>query len=76
MRYEALGWIERAVWVFDIDRQRVHWANPAALDLWQAASLDDLRERDMGADMSTAVARRLQQYQQDFHQGPARFTEQ
>jgi diguanylate cyclase (GGDEF)-like protein len=76
LRYEALGWIERAVWVFDIDGQRVHWANPAALDLWQAASLDDLRERDMGADMSTAVARRLQQYQQDFHQGPARFTEQ
>ena len=76
MRYEALGWIERAVWVFDIDHCRVHWANPAALALWQAHDLDDLRARDMGADMSTAVARRLQQYQQDFQQGPARFTEQ
>ena len=30
-RYEALGWIERAVWVYDFDRARVHWANPAAL---------------------------------------------
>ncbi|MEN9626880.1 MAG: hypothetical protein RJA10_106, partial [Pseudomonadota bacterium] len=75
-RYEALGWIERAVWVFDIDRRRVHWANPAALALWQADSVADLRARDMGADMSTSVARRLQQYQQDFEQGAARFTEQ
>ena len=27
------------VWVFDIDRRRVHWANPAALAVWRAASL-------------------------------------
>ena len=75
-RYEALNWIGRAVWVFDIDRRRVHWANPAALVLWQAATLADLQARDMGADMSTGVARRLRQYQQDFEQGPSRFTEQ
>ncbi|MFN0185465.1 MAG: putative bifunctional diguanylate cyclase/phosphodiesterase [Aquabacterium sp.] len=75
-RYEALSWIERAVWVFDFDFRRVHWANPAALALWQAATVADLRQRDMGADMSTTVARRLQQYQQDFERGPARFTEQ
>jgi diguanylate cyclase (GGDEF)-like protein len=75
-RYEALSWIERAVWVFDFDLRRVHWANPAALALWQAATVADLRQRDMGADMSTTVARRLQQYQQDFERGPERFTEQ
>jgi diguanylate cyclase (GGDEF)-like protein len=75
-RYEALGWIERAVWIYDFDRARVHWANPAALTLWQADSLSDLRARDLSSDMSTAVARRLLQYRQDFEQGSHRFTEQ
>jgi diguanylate cyclase (GGDEF)-like protein len=76
LRYEALAWISQAVWVFDIDRRRVHWANPAALALWQAPTLEELRARDMGADMSAAVAQRLKQYQHDFEAGATRFDEQ
>jgi len=64
------------LWVFDIDRSRVHWANGAGLQLWQAESLAELSARDMGADMSDTVARRLRQYQQDFERGDARFSEQ
>ena len=62
-------------WVFDIDHRRVIWANPAALDVWRATSLADLCDRDMGADMSPAVAHRLTQYQQDFVRQNAQFLE-
>jgi hypothetical protein len=75
-RYEALDWISRAVWVFDVERRRVHWANAPALALWQADSLDTLRNRDLGVDMSPSVARRLAQFQHDLQAGRARVTEQ
>ncbi|MEY2872889.1 MAG: hypothetical protein RLZZ373_260 [Pseudomonadota bacterium] len=68
--------LHQPIWIFDIDRSRVHWANAAGLSVWQARSLVDLRGRDMGADMSESVARRLRQYQQDFERGDARFSEQ
>ncbi|MFM2407234.1 MAG: hypothetical protein RL223_5114 [Pseudomonadota bacterium] len=68
--------LHQPVWIFDIDRSRVHWANGAALQLWQAATLGELCARDMGCDMSDTVARRLRQYQRDFERGDARFSEQ
>ena len=68
--------LHQPVWIFDIDRSRVHWANQAALQLWQAGTLGELRARDMGRDMSDTVARRLRQYQRDFECGDARFSEQ
>lgn len=75
-RYEALSLISQPVWIFDIDRRRVHWANPAALQVWDAATLPALCERDMGRDMSESVARRLLQYQSDFVSHGAAFNEQ
>ena len=60
-RYAALEWLSRPVWVFDIDHKRVHWANTAALSVWQAASVQALCVRDMGRDMSGSVAQRLAQ---------------
>jgi diguanylate cyclase (GGDEF)-like protein len=74
--YRALELIGAPVWIFDIDRRRVHWANSAALRIWSAASLDELCTRDMGADMSESVARRLAQYQADFLGHGAVFHEQ
>lgn len=64
-----------AVWIVDIDHGRVIWANAAALDVWNAASLEELAARDMTADMSPAVARRLRQYQGDFVTHDATFTD-
>jgi diguanylate cyclase len=63
------------VWVFDIDRSRVVWANQAALDVWQAGSLAELTNRDLGKDMSISVAKRLKQYQEDFEKQGAAFSE-
>lgn len=74
--YRALELIGAPVWIFDIDHRRVHWANSAALRVWNAAALDELCARDMGADMSESVARRLAQYQADFLGHGAEFHEQ
>lgn len=74
--YEALHLVGLPLWVFDIDRRRVHWANRAALAVWQSPGLDELRARDLGADMSESVARRLAQYQADFVSHGAEFHEQ
>lgn len=57
------------VWVFDIDHCRVFWANSNGLQLWDASSLDELRSRDMSADISPTVKARLEQYRQDFKVG-------
>ncbi|WP_375230466.1 putative bifunctional diguanylate cyclase/phosphodiesterase [Roseobacter sp. S98] len=54
------------VWVFDIDHSRIVLANGAACTMWQAASEAELCARDMSLGMSTTVARRLRQYQDDF----------
>lgn len=67
--------LQTPTWVFDIDRSRVHWANAGALEIWRAASLEELCARDMAADMSESVARRLRQYQSDFQRSDARFSE-
>lgn len=62
-------------WVFDIDRSRVAWANRAALEVWQAATLAELVGRDLSKDMSVSVAQRLRQYQEDFEKQNATFSE-
>ena len=74
--FRLLERISLPIWVFDIDKSRVHWANDAALTLWRAQGLPELCSRDMGADMSASVAKRLRQYQSDFGQHDASFSEQ
>ena len=74
-RYGALDLVLQPVWIYDFDRRRVHWANAAALKMWKAESLRELCRRDMGADMSATVARRLAQYQADFITHAAVFNE-
>jgi len=65
----ALEAIAIPVWIFDIDHSRVYWANTSALSLWNATSLDELRQRDMSSDMSPSVGQRLRQFQEGFRQG-------
>jgi len=67
--------LDTPVWLFDIDRARVVWANPSGLRLWRAESLEDLVARDMSADMSASVRARLGQYRADFERTDARFSE-
>ena len=58
--------LRQPLWVFDIDKSRVYWANQGGLAIWQADTIEELSARDMGADMSATVAKRLRQYQTDF----------
>lgn len=55
---DLLDAIESPVWVFDVERHCIWWANQAALRFWRADSLQDLLARDFGSDSST-VRRRL-----------------
>ncbi len=71
----AVDGLRTALWVFDFDEKRILWANQAALVAWQAKTLNDLRSRDLGADMPCFVEQRLQQYKNDFIEREAAFTE-
>ncbi|MFP8966844.1 putative bifunctional diguanylate cyclase/phosphodiesterase [Pokkaliibacter sp. CJK22405] len=76
LRLAALTHMHQAVWVFDFQEGRVRWANTAALKLWMAKDLDELTCRNMGKDMSPAVAQRLHQFITDFEIDPEKaFTE-
>ncbi|HIP78717.1 MAG TPA: hypothetical protein EYH07_09685, partial [Kiloniellaceae bacterium] len=48
------------LWVFDVQRHRMWWANRRAVAFWQADSLDDLLARDYSSDSDT-VRQRLAQ---------------
>ncbi len=56
-RYDAL---RTPIWVFDIERHGMWWANKSALKFWNAASLDELTARDYSSDSET-VRLRLRQ---------------
>jgi PAS domain S-box-containing protein len=48
------------VWIFDVDRNFIWWANAKGLLFWKAGSLQELRERDFSSDSAT-VQERLHQ---------------
>ncbi|EAV44503.1 hypothetical protein SIAM614_05055 [Roseibium aggregatum IAM 12614] len=67
--------LDTGVWIFDFDEKRMLWANRKALEITDADSLEELRSRDMGSDMSHSVEQRLRQYQQDFTKHDVSFSE-
>ena len=74
-RLQAYRHIVLPIWVYDIDNGRVHWANPPALKLWQADTLQELRSRNLAREMSPTVAKRLLQFKADIETGGT-FSEQ
>ncbi|MDW3225188.1 MAG: EAL domain-containing protein [Paracoccaceae bacterium] len=71
----AVERLKTAIWIYDIDHSRIVFANPSACKLWQADCEVTLRARDLTQDMSPAVAKRLKQYQNDFIERDATFSE-
>ena len=49
--------LRRPIWLFDPVSRRGVYANPAALELWEADSLEALLARDFGQLSPAAVAR-------------------
>jgi signal transduction histidine kinase/CheY-like chemotaxis protein len=72
---EYLERLDTVLWVFDTDNKRVVWANSAARRVWNAETMEELRSRDLGIDMSRSVEQRLRQYQEDFVRYGATFRE-
>ena len=56
------------VWVFDLQRSRIVWANPAALAFWRASDLSELSGRDF-ASSSEITKGRLRAYADRFALG-------
>lgn len=43
----CLSLLRSPIWLFDLEQLQLWWANPAALQLWGAASLEELRRREV-----------------------------
>lgn len=67
--------LKTAIWVYDIDKSQIAFANEAACRLWKADDEASLKARKMGEGMSSTVATRLKQYQSDFIDSDAQFSE-
>lgn len=57
--------ISDAIWVYDLGRDVMVWANPAALDFWRANNLQELLEREFSAN-SDVTKGRLNDYSEHF----------
>jgi len=47
------------VWIFDLDRYQMAWANPAALRFWDSRSVAELSRRNFSEDMTPGIRERL-----------------
>jgi hypothetical protein len=54
--FEVFNLIAHPIWVFNIERKAMFWANEAALEVWNADSLPSLLARDFASNMSKATA--------------------
>ena len=67
--------LRRPVWVYDTDCKSIAFANHSACELWDAENEESLCARDLSSGMSLTVAERLKQFQSDFIERDAVFTE-
>ena len=66
---QALHLMDSPVWIFDIVRRQMWFANPAAVELWSASTEQALLERNFKADMSETTQNRLDDYLLKFTRG-------
>ena len=66
--FEIFEHLPHPIWVFDIDKEAMWWANQHAVKLWNATSLERLIERDF-SDTSEATKERLANYRRKFQKG-------
>ena len=57
---KCMDMLRHPVWVFDIDKSNMYWANMAAVKLFNATSRTELLLRDFKSEMSEASANLLQ----------------
>ncbi|KAL6057774.1 histidine kinase [Balamuthia mandrillaris] len=73
---DVLNKLKHPIWIFDPDNVRMHWANHAALQLWNSPSLEELLSRDYEEDMSVATKTRIHHRREQLFSSPSEsFTE-
>ena len=59
--------LKTAVWIFDIEKSCIVWANQSALDWWESPCLEELQLRNFENEASQAVKDSLREYQSKFY---------
>ncbi len=54
--------LQTPIWIFDIERERMHYVNAAAVRLWAAETPQELYARDFSSTMSETSRQRLADY--------------
>jgi signal transduction histidine kinase/ActR/RegA family two-component response regulator len=65
----VLDLLERPIYVFDVERIGLWWANRAAVAFWGAVDRDELLARDFGADLSPSSVQRIAEILRRFEHG-------
>ena len=58
--------LHTAIWIYDIDKHYIAWANSSALKFWGCTSVQELSSRDFKPGESEAVRKSLEQYKVAF----------
>ncbi|MEM9070450.1 MAG: ATP-binding protein [Myxococcota bacterium] len=66
---DALARRRDAVWVFDVEREAMVWANAPACVFWGARDFAELAARDFAGSMSEATRQRLRRAQETVDRG-------
>lgn len=61
--------LQTPLWIFDIERLAMVWANSAGMAFWGVDDLNTLCSRDFRAEISKSAQSRLHEYLQRFEQG-------
>ncbi|MDZ8183580.1 MAG: diguanylate cyclase [Nostoc sp. ChiSLP02] len=64
----AFDRLQTPIWIYDIEKLQMWWANKAALHIWNAQSREELLNRNF-SDVSEPTRISLQTYLQEFEQG-------
>lgn len=54
---QVFNLLQHPVWVFDIERKAMYWANTAALEIWNAETVSELIQRDFSSMSDTILTR-------------------
>ncbi|GAB1544480.1 hypothetical protein NUACC21_71560 [Scytonema sp. NUACC21] len=64
----AFDRLQTPIWIYDIEKLQMWWANKASLRIWNAQSREELLNRNF-SDVSESTQIRLKTYLQKFQQG-------
>ncbi|QEQ96768.1 bifunctional diguanylate cyclase/phosphodiesterase [Neptunomonas concharum] len=66
---DTLKALQNPIWVYDVERFRIHWANEQAMSFWEAESAAELYSRDFSENMSEAIYTLLKNDLKGFRNG-------